>query len=123
MPDMAESQCRVLIPLAICNCAELIRYFLPKLRIELSLHQTSANEYEASGEMFHDTTNDPEWQETGAIRFNGPGYLQINGIYQRCEFKNGVLDNTRVILKSGDQIRLVVRAGGIIVSSRPVKVN
>lgn len=116
MPNMAESQAKVLMPLAIYNCAELIKAFLPNLRIEFSARENGPNQYRINGELIHDTSDDEEWQASGEIRYNGPAYLQVNNEYLKCEIKDGRLVEKITTLKSGDKIRLVVRAGGIIVA-------
>lgn len=121
MPNMAEQQAKVLIPLAIYNCAELIKAFLPEFKVDFALHKNGA-EYTTSGELIHVTDNDEDWRDIGAIRFNGPAFIQINKSYTECQIKDGRLVESRISPRSGDLVRLVIRAGGIIVSSKEIKI-
>lgn len=122
MPDMAESQARVLIPLAIYNCAECIKAFLPSFKVNFNLQKAGSNEYFTHGELMHDVSHDEDWYKIGAIRFNGPGHLRINESWQKVELRNGCLVETRLRLKSGDKVALVIRAGGIIVTSQRIRI-
>lgn len=122
MPNMAESQARVLIPIAVYNCAEVIKAFLPSFRVDFALSSLGSGQYRASGELVHNAEYDNEWRDIGAIRFNGPGFIQINRAYSKCEFRDGQLIATDIALKSGDQVALVIRAGGLIVASRKVTI-
>lgn len=123
MPNMAEAQAKVLIPLAVFNCAELIKAFLPSFRVEFSLRPKASGVFEAHGELIHEVSEDSDWAEIGAIRFNGPGFLQINDSWQKCEFSDGQLVAVSVNLKPGDKIRLVVRAGALKVFSDYVTIR
>ena len=60
LPDMAEAQAKVLIPVAVYNCAELINSFLPTLKLHLSVKRNGGNSYWLSGELIHEIDNDPE---------------------------------------------------------------
>lgn len=120
MPDMAESQAKVLIPLAIYNCAECIKAFLPVLKVDFSLRRGGNNNYIATGEILHDISQDEDWGKIGAIRFNGFGYVQINDAWQKVEIRNGQMIDTSLSLNSGDTVALVIRAGGLIVASRKI---
>jgi hypothetical protein len=122
MPNMAESQAKVLIPLAVYNCADCIRAFLPSFKVDFALQKAGNDEFITSGELVHDVNLDDDWRKIGAIRFNGPGYLKINNSWKQVNFKDGKLVSTRLSLKSGDRVALVVRAGGIIVASRKVRI-
>lgn len=122
MPNMAEGQARVLIPLAIYNCAECIKEFLPSFKVKLSLNNAGSGEFSARGELVHDVNLDDDWRKIGAIRFNGPGYLRINNQYQKVELRDGQLVETRLKLKTGDTVALVIRAGGVIVASGKIRI-
>lgn len=122
MPNMAESQAKVLIPIAVYNCAECIKAFLPSFKVKFSLKRAGEGEFITDGELIHDVDLDDDWRKIGAIRFNGPGYLRINNTWEKVELKDGQLASTRLKLKSGDRVALVIRAGGVIVSSRRVRI-
>ncbi|NBK98518.1 MAG: hypothetical protein EOM50_10930 [Erysipelotrichia bacterium] len=121
LPGMAEAQAKVLIPLAVYNCAELINDFIPSFRLDVSLKNINGNTYCGSGELLHLIENDPVWAETGAIHYTGPGYFVVNDARTvKCEFVAGKLQNSELTLDSGDTVKLVVRAGGLIVSSEQI---
>ena len=120
MPYFAEKQAQVLIPLAVYNCAELIRAFIPRFSMQTSLRNVSGTTYELQGELIHHAGDDPEWQDIGAIRYNGEGFVKVNNQWLRCEFIDGQLKPTRLELKPGDQVKLTVRNGAVIVSSESV---
>ncbi len=122
MPSMAEPQAKVLMPLAIYNCAELIRAFLPTFKLDFSLRASASGQFEAQGELLHETADDSDWHEIGAIRYNGPGFIQVNKTYQKCEFIDGRLTSAVSGIKPGDKVRLVVRAGGLVVFSKLISV-
>ncbi|MFZ5953082.1 MAG: hypothetical protein ACOYXC_20435, partial [Candidatus Rifleibacteriota bacterium] len=122
MPAMAESQARVLVPLAVFNCARLIPAFLPSFKVDFSLNSAGDGEFIAKGELVHQADNDPEWKDIGAIRFNGPAFIQINKTYVKCEIRDGALVPCKIKATAGDKVSLVVRAGGIIVASRRIKI-
>ncbi|HNW10478.1 MAG TPA: hypothetical protein PKI71_03845 [Candidatus Rifleibacterium sp.] len=122
MPNMAEGQAKVLVPLAIFNCAEVIKAFLPSMSVKFDLAPGANGKYLASGELLHNADYDNEWRDIGAIRFNGPGFIQINKNYVKCEFRDGQLLPIEVELKSGDKVALVVRAGGLITASRKISI-
>lgn len=121
-PAMAESQAKVLIPLAVYNCAECIKAFLPSFKVSFTLQKTGTNDYLTRGELIHNVSRDDDWYRIGAIRFNGPGHLRINDSWQKVEIRNGCLVETRLKLKSGDKVTLVIRAGGLIIASQRISI-
>ncbi|MBU1109421.1 MAG: hypothetical protein KKB51_22260 [Candidatus Riflebacteria bacterium] len=122
MPYFAEKQAQVLIPLAVYNCAELIRAFLPHFSMQASLSKLSGNSYQLSGALIHHA-DDPEWQDIGAIKYNGEGYIRVNSQWIRCEFVDGQMNPVKLELKSGDSVKLVVRNGAVIVNSETLTAN
>lgn len=122
MPNMAKDQARVLMPIAIYNTATLIKDFLPDFSVDFALRQSAGSVLTASGELIHNVDKDDDWREIGAILYNGPAYIQVNKNWNKCEIRDGRLIETRVSAVSGDQVRLVIRAGGVIVSSQSITI-
>lgn len=122
LPDMAEHQAKVLIPLAVYNCANLIDNFLPTFKMELDIRNKDGNTFVANGELIHQVENDREWSDLGAIRYNGEGYLRINKRrLVRCEFREGKMTPREVTLDSGDQVELCLRTGGLLIMSPTIE--
>ena len=123
VPEMAEAQAKVLIPLAVFNAAEMIDHFMPTMSMKLKVNHKDGNTYSLEGSLIHQIENDPEWQPIGEIKYSGVGFINVNGKSRmKCFFKNGVLTDCEANFDSGDVIRICVRNGGRIFWSEPHKI-
>ncbi len=121
LPEMAVDQARVLMPIAIHVCAELIDRFFPTLTMSLALEPEDGRTWRATGTLTHDVASDPAWTKLGAISYTGAGQLVVNGQRQvECNFVRGVMTPVSLDLVKGDKVMLVVTAGARIVRSGSV---
>jgi hypothetical protein len=122
LKSMAEGQAKVLIPLAVYNCARLPDLFFPTLKMKADIDHHDGNTYLINAEISHHIENDPEWEKLGQIKYSGLGYLVVNGAYrQTCEFVKGRLVDFKANFDSGSEIEVCVRAGGRLIWSEKLE--
>jgi hypothetical protein len=122
LPEMAESQAKVLIPIAVTCGAEILDRFFPTLELTIKTEMGSDSMTLLSGELTHVIAKDPAWATLEAIRFNGHGSILVNGRKEAsCIFTQGRLAAPPLQLASQAEITVVVEAGARKIRSLPVR--
>lgn len=120
-PSFAKEQGRVLLPIAMHACADLMHLFFPTLELsaeyEIPEPEQGAGSEGASGsdgglqvisisgEMVHRQVNDPAWLEAGLkIEYSGPGKLVF--------VKDGEVSKTRELHFLKGQVEKIETSGG-----------
>lgn len=119
LPQMTEPQARVLMPVAIFVCAELIDRFFPTLELSLQAEKIEQDRYRLSGSLSHLIAQDKAWQSIGEIRYSGTAYLLVDETQKiACTFVAGKMTPQVMVLRPGSRIRLVVEEGARLMRSK-----
>ncbi len=123
LPSMAEDQAKVLIPLAIYNCSELIDKFFPTMQLDADYSNKDGNTFSFNANLIHNVEQDSEWKEIGEIKYSGTGFVYVNNnLRQKCNFVSGATE-FESNLESGDTVRICIRAGGRMFWSKPIEIR
>lgn len=101
-PSFADAQAKVLMPVAVRACADLMDLFYPTLRLtaqfeDLRERENSPSVINITAEMSHLIAEDKAWSEQAmTIAYTGPAVLEMNAenqtpVVRKLHFVNGQL--------------------------------